>query len=112
MPSIIKLPARSGTFSFTEDDIQETLAMLAEATEGQGVAVSDPLDGENKARDRAKKMAEAIKGDVAEGYRVRTHAIKTGEDSFTPAVSLVKATAKPEAPAETPAPAEGKGKGK
>ena len=86
MPSIIALPTRQGSIEFTDDQVADVVAVLETVAPGQGVALDDSFETENKARSRAKVMRTLLERD--HDLYTRTHALELEDGSWAPVVSV------------------------
>lgn len=86
-PTIVPLPARSGSMQFTDEDVTAVIDLLRQCEVGQAVRLTDDADeSDNTARRRAELLKEQIAkkiGDtpIKSGYKIRGHVLTAGDPS-------------------------------
>jgi hypothetical protein len=82
----IKLPPRSNSIVFTEEELKAHLEALDDLQRGSAVIVGETQDTEGKARDRAKRVKDLLKEEPY-NVNVKAHSVP-GDGGFVPAISL------------------------
>jgi hypothetical protein len=92
-PARITLPPRSNAVTYSDEYIAEIAEALDDCPAGEAVIADEIQDTEAKARDRAKKVANAVMAsDDNDHPKVKAHSVpgedENGDAGFIPAVSL------------------------
>lgn len=84
-PSIVPLPARSGSMKFSDEDVTAVRELLQQCESGQAVRLTeDPDKSDNTARRRAEIMKEQLGSEpIKAGMKVRGHVLTAGEPTVT-----------------------------